>query len=156
MLNNVELIGRLGRDPESKESRFGDFVTFGLATSEYWRDKNTGEKREKTQWHNVVIFNEHIAKVASQYCHKGDLVYIQGALEHREYEKDGEKRYATEVVVKQFTGKLIMLGSKGAARNDDFEADPPAGGSTVPKGRPGAKRAGQSPRTTIEDDEIPF
>jgi len=161
MLNNVELIGRLGADPEEHSSKFGDFVTLSLATSESWKDKNSGERKEKTEWHRITIYNEGLARVASQYARKGQLIYVQGQLETTKYEKNGEDRYSTQVVVKPFNGKFIMLDR--AKSDDDSDERPktkPRGDGnsfTGPKnkasGRPGSGRAGQ---TSFDDDGIPF
>ena len=108
-VNKVILIGNLGRDPEVRTMPSGDkMVSFSLATTESWRDKNTGERRDKTEWHNIVIFNENLGRVAEQYCKKGSKIYIEGQLQTREYQdKDGNQRRATEVVLQRFTGKRM-------------------------------------------------
>lgn len=113
MLNKVELIGRVGKDPEIKSSSNGNqFAVFSLATSEKWKDKQ-GNKQEKTEWHNVVCFNESLVKVISQYVNKGDMLYIEGKLQTRKWQaNDGSDRYSTEVILENYNSKLIMLGSK--------------------------------------------
>lgn len=117
------LIGRVGKDPEIHKTQAGKKIaSFSLATSETWKDKNTGEKREKTEWHNIVIYNEGIAGVVEKYVHKGSQIYIEGALQTRKWQdKDGKDRYTTEVVLQGFNGQLILLDGKKAdnTRQDD-------------------------------------
>ena len=110
-VNKVILIGNLGKDPEVRRLNSGDqVVNFTLATSENWRDKNSGERKEKTEWHNVVIFNENIGKVVEQYCKKGSKVYVEGQLQTRKWQdKDGNDRYTTEIVLQRFRGELTLL-----------------------------------------------
>ena len=143
-VNKVILIGNLGKDPESR--RFpsgGQVVSFSLATSESWRDKATGERKEKTEWHNVSIFNEGLCKVAEQYLRKGSKVYIEGSLQTRKWQdKDGNDRYTTEVVLQAFNGLLTMLDKpkdEAPRSSDDFGKTPAASGSAAPI-----------------DDDIPF
>ena len=113
-VNKVTLIGHLGKDPEVRNTRDGrKVVNFSVATSESWKDKNTGEKREQTEWHNIVIFNERIGEIAEKYLTKGSKVYLEGALQTRKWEKDGIDRYSTEIALKAFDGKLVLLGDKG-------------------------------------------
>src|SRR5215468_5478911 len=114
-VNKVILVGNLGKDPEIRRLNSGEpVVNLRIATSESWRDKQSGERREKTEWHRVVIFNENIAKVAEQYLRKGAKVYIEGALQTRKYtDKDGAEKYTTEVVIQRFNGNLTMLDGKG-------------------------------------------
>ena len=114
-VNKVILIGNLGKDPEVRRLNSGDqVVNFTLATSESWRDKNSGERKEKTEWHNVVIFNENLGKVVEQYCKKGSKVYVEGQLQTRKWQdKDGADRYTTEVVLQRFRGELTLLDSRG-------------------------------------------
>lgn len=114
-VNKVILIGNLGRDPEARTMPSGDkIVTFSIATTESWRDKSTGERKDKTEWHNVAIFNENLGRVAEQYCKKGSKVYIEGQLQTREYtDRDGNQRKATEVVLQRFRGELTLLDSRG-------------------------------------------
>lgn len=123
-LNKVMLIGNLGRDPEVRRLNSGEpVVNFSVATSETWRDKSTGERRERTEWHNIVIFNENLAKVAEQYLKKGTKVYIEGQLQTREYQdKDGNQRKATEIVLQRYRGELTILTGRGeqGGGDDDY------------------------------------
>ena len=113
-VNKVILVGNLGADPEVRRLNSGDaVVNLRIATSESWRDRNSGERKEKTEWHQVVIFNENLAKVAEQYLKKGMKVYLEGALQTRKWEKDGVERYSTEVVLQKFRGELQMLDARG-------------------------------------------
>jgi single-strand DNA-binding protein len=156
MKNRAELIGRLGSDPEIRRTQDGrPIANFTLATSETWRDKATGEKRERTEWHRVVIFSEGPAKVAEQYLKKGALVAIEGKIQTREWEdQTGVKRYTTEIVLTGYDAALHMLGSPGGNR------PPPAEGEGSYGARPtgGRQAAGTSPASTAPDydDEIPF
>jgi single-strand DNA-binding protein len=113
-VNKVILIGHLGRDPEVRRTNAGDaVVSFSLACTESWRDKATGERRDRTEWVNIVIFNEGIGKVAEQYCKKGSKIYIEGQLQTREFtDKDGNQRKSTEVVLQRFRGELTLLDSR--------------------------------------------
>lgn len=156
-LNKVILIGNLGKDPEERRLNSGDaVVSFSIATSDRWKDKATGERREKTEWHNIVIFNENLGRVAMQYLKKGSSVYIEGALQTRKWQdKEGHDKYTTEVVLQKFRGELTLLGSKsstGEASNDDFAA------SGSGSGGGGYKKAatGGGPSGGELDDEIPF
>ena len=118
-VNKVILVGNLGRDPEVRQSQAGaTIVNFSVATSDSWKDKNTGERREKTEWHRVVIFSEGLANIAEQYLRKGSKVYLEGSLQTREYEKDGIKRYSTEVVLQGFNSTMTMLDTKGGGGGD--------------------------------------
>lgn len=154
-VNKVILIGHLGRDPESRKTQAGDLVvSLRIATGESWRDKQTGERREKTEWHNVVIFNEGIAKVAEQYTRKGSKIYIEGQLQTREWtDKDNVKRYSTEVVLQRFRGELKLLDGKSdhgdAPAGDEPRRDP------APNGYAAAKGGAAPPRGDLDDD-IPF
>ncbi|MCW1917707.1 single-stranded DNA-binding protein [Rhodobacter sp. KR11] len=114
-VNKVILVGNLGRDPEVRTfSNGGKVVNLRIATSETWRDKQSGERKEKTEWHSVAIFNENLAKIAEQYLRKGSTVYIEGALETRKWQdQSGADRYTTEVVVARFRGELTLLGGRG-------------------------------------------
>eukprot|EP01037_Dinobryon_pediforme_P048694 gene48694-biopygen19418 len=113
-VNKVILIGNLGRDPEVRRMNSGDaVVNFSIATTESWRDKASGERKERTEWHNVVVFNENLGKIAEQYLKKGSKVYIEGQLQTREYtDKDGNQRKSTEVVLQRFRGELTLLDSR--------------------------------------------
>ena len=153
-VNKVILVGNLGKDPEIRTLNSGDRVAnLRIATSENWRDKATGERKEKTEWHSVVIFNENIVKVAEQYLKKGSSVYIEGSLQTRKWtDQAGVEKYSTEVVLQKFRGELTMLGgrgdSSGASGGDDYSAASFGGGGL-------AKASG--PKESFElDDEIPF
>ena len=114
-VNKVILVGNLGKDPEVRRLNSGDqVVNFSVATSETWRDKNSGERKESTEWHNVVIFNENLGKVAEQYCKKGTKVYLEGQLQTRKWQdQNGNDRYTTEIVLQRFRGELQLLDSRG-------------------------------------------
>ena len=114
-VNKVILVGNLGRDPEVRSMQDGGkIVQLSVATSENWRDRNTGERRERTEWHRVVIFNENLAKVAEQYLRKGSKVYIEGQIQTRKWQdNNGADRYSTEIVLNRFRGELQMLDSRG-------------------------------------------
>lgn len=113
-VNKVILVGNLGTDPEAKSfSNGGEVVNFSLATSESWNDKQSGEKREKTEWHKVAIFNENLGRIAKQYLKKGSKVYLEGQLQTRKWQgQDGQDRYTTEVVLQRFRGELTLLGGR--------------------------------------------
>ena len=145
-VNKVILVGNLGRDPEVRRLTSGDpVVNLSVATSESWRDKASGERKERTEWHRVVIFNENLAKVAEQYLRKGAKVYIEGQLQTRKYtDKDGAERYSTEVVLQKYRGELTMLDGRG----DSDRSDRPA--------MAGASEGGRSFERAELDDEIPF
>ena len=114
-VNKVILVGNLGKDPEVRRMTSGEpVVNLSVATSETWRDKASGERKERAEWHRVVIFNENLAKVAEQYLRKGAKVYLEGALQTRKWtDKEGAERYSTEVVLQRFRGELVMLDSRG-------------------------------------------
>jgi len=160
-INKVILIGNLGRDPEVRHSQAGNkIVTFSVATSDSWKDKQTGERREKTEWHRVVIFSEGLAGIAENYLRKGSKVYIEGSLQTREWEKDGIKRYSTEVVLQGFNSTLTMLDSKGGGESDYAPPSEPeyAGGGNGGGnggGGNGGGNGGKAPSAEL-DDEIPF
>ena len=123
-VNKVIIVGNLGRDPEIRSMPNGDRIAnLSIATSETWRDKSSGERKEKTEWRRVVIFNDNIVKVVENYVKKGSTVYIEGALQTRKWtDKDGVEKYSTEVVVGKFNGQLTMLGGKsegGSSGSDD-------------------------------------
>jgi single-strand DNA-binding protein len=161
-INKVILVGNLGRDPEVRYSQAGDkIVNMSVATSERWKDKTTGEPREKTEWHRVVIFNERLADVAEKYLKKGSKVYVEGQLQTRKWTgNDGQERYTTEVVLQRFRGELTMLDSRGGrdANAGNGGAEPPdwdgadAGASSgaAQGGGKGGRKGGDL------DDEIPF
>ena len=130
-VNKVTLIGNVGKDPEVRRMTNGDpVVNLSIATSETWKDKASGERKEKTEWHRVVIFNDHIAKVAEAYVKKGSKVYLEGALQTRKWtDKDGAEKYSTEIVVQKFKGELVLLGEKGGnaapSASNDLDDDLP-------------------------------
>ena len=164
-VNKVIIIGNLGRDPEIRSFPNGGKVcNLRIATSERWRDKNTGERRDKTEWHNIVIFNENLGRVAEQYCKKGSKIYIEGQLQTREYQdKDGNQRRATEVVLQRFRGELTLLdsrNSRGGEEGQSFERGSSGGG--YGGGRSGGGGGDRRPaavgggRSMDLDDDIPF
>ena len=132
-VNKVILVGNVGRDPEVRRLNSGEPVaSFSVATSETWRDKASGERKERTEWHNVVIFNENLAKIAEQYLKKGSKVYLEGQLQTRKFtDKNGAERQTTEVVLQRYRGELTLLDSRGsgAAVGGDFGAEDRGGGS---------------------------
>ncbi len=145
-VNKVILVGNLGADPEVRHTQDGrPIVNLRLATSESWRDKSSGEKREKTEWHRVVIFSEGLAKVAEQYLHKGSKVYIEGQLQTRKWQdQSGQDRYSTEVVLSGFNGTMTMLDSRSGGQSDNAGF---SGGSTG---------GGNDFAAEDMNDEIPF
>ena len=165
-VNKVILVGNLGRDPEVRTMPSGDkMVSFSLATTESWRDKNTGERRDKTEWHNVVIFNENLGRVAEQYCRKGSKIYIEGQLQTREYQdKDGNQRRATEVVLQRFRGELTLLDSRNARGGEEGQSLERGSSGGGYGGRSGGGAAGGDRRPAAVgggrsmdlDDDIPF
>ena len=120
-VNKAILVGRVGKDPEVRSMSSGDRVaSFSLATAETWKDKSTGERKEKTEWHNVVIFNDGLVKVAENYLRKGSKVYIEGAIQTRKWtDKDGNERYSTEIVLQRYGGQLVLLSEKSGERSHD-------------------------------------
>lgn len=172
-VNKVILVGNLGRDPEIRRTQDGrPIANLRVATSENWRDKNSGERREKTEWHSVVIFNENLCKVVEQYLKKGSKVYIEGALQTRKWQdQQGQERYSTEVVLQGFNGTLTMLDGRpgGGGMSDsgqsDYGADDFGGGSSGGGAYSEPRRAGRGagggngggkPFDKQLDDEIPF
>jgi single-strand DNA-binding protein len=163
-VNKVILVGNIGRDPEVRRTGAGDpVVSFSLATSESWRDKASGERKERTEWHNIVIFNENLGKIAEQYCKKGTKIYLEGQLQTREYtDRDGNQRKATEVVLTRFRGELTLLDSR--SRGEDtgaggtFEGSTPSSGRSPPMDKGAERRpaSGPSRAADIIDDDIPF
>lgn len=156
-VNKVILVGNLGADPEVRRLPSGDpVVNMRIATSETWRDRQSGERKERTEWHNVAIFNDQLAKVAEQYLKKGAKVYLEGQLQTRKWEKDGIERYTTEVVLQKFRGELQMLDSRGQGGGGDYVSDRGSdrGGSDFGQSRPGNDRPAGGSRDM--DDEIPF
>lgn len=121
MFNRVTLIGNLGKDPEIKTTNGGKkFARFSIATSERWRDRETGEQKEKTEWHNVVVWGDGLAKVVEQYVKKGSQIFVEGSISYREHTDDaGIKRFYTDIVVQAGSGVIKLLGRNGSARRDD-------------------------------------
>jgi len=119
-VNKVILVGNLGADPEIRRLNSGDQVaSLRIATSESWRDRNTGERRERTEWHSVVIFNDHLVKLVEQYLKKGSKIYIEGQLQTRKWQdSQGNDRYTTEIVLQKYRGELHMLDSRGGGGGD--------------------------------------
>ena len=162
-INKVILVGNLGRDPEVRATQDGSkIVNLSLATSERWKDRNSGEQREKTEWHRVVIFNENLGRIAEQYLRKGSTCYIEGQLQTRKWtDQQGVEKYTTEVVMQRYRGELTLLGGRGdsqmgggsyAGDSDNFGSTPadsgrPAGGGITP---PPMRDASDL------DDDIPF
>jgi len=124
-VNKVILVGNLGADPEIRRTQDGrPIVNLRLATTDTWRDKTTGERRERTEWHRVVIFNENLAKVAEQYLKKGSKIYVEGQLQTRKWQdQQGQDRYSTEVVLQGFSSQLTMLDRAGGGGSADFGSD---------------------------------
>jgi len=156
-VNKVILVGNLGRDPEVRRLNSGaSVVNLRVATSESWRDKNTGERQERTEWHNVVIYNENLGKIAEQYLKKGSKVYVEGQLQTRKWQdQSGQDRYTTEVVLSRFRGELTLLDragdNVGAGGDSDFGRATP-----MDNGRGGNPRPGGVSLAEELDDEIPF
>jgi single-strand DNA-binding protein len=167
-VNKVILVGNVGRDPEVRRMNSGDaVVNFSLATSESWKDKATGERKEKTEWHNIVIFNENIGKIAEQYCKKGTKIYLEGQLQTREFtDKDGNQRKTTEVVLQRYRGELTLLdsrsgGGRGESESVGYGGD--GGGQSFGRSSPMERTSERRPAAPAGgrggapiDDDIPF
>lgn len=157
-INSVTLVGRVGQDPEYRKFlNGGEVIEFSMATSETWKDKNSGERKEKTQWHRVKVFNENAIKVVRDYVSKGSMVGVEGALEYSEWEKDGQKHKSAEVVIKPFYGKLHLMGSKDD--NTSRGGEGRGGDSGSRGGDDSGDRGRQDQRgnfTRDMDDDIPF
>ncbi len=155
-LNRVMLIGNLGKDPEVRRTQDGrPIANLSLATSQSWRDKTTGERKEKTEWHRVVIFNEGLAKVAEQYLRKGAKIYVEGALQTRKWtDQAGVDKYSTEVILQGFQCTLTMLDGRNAGGDDDDRSD--FGGGSDRPARSSAAGSRSSMRNSDLDDDIPF
>jgi single-strand DNA-binding protein len=155
-VNKVILIGNLGRDPEIRSTQDGTRVAnLSVATSESWRDKNSGERREKTEWHRVVIFNDRIVDVAEKYLHKGSKIYLEGQLQTRKWtDQSGQEKYTTEVVLQRFRGELTMLDGRPSGAEAGGGYSEPAHESPS---HAGPSSGGRAPSSGGElDDEIPF
>jgi single-strand DNA-binding protein len=157
-VNKVILVGNLGADPEIKRTQDGrPIANLSVATSDTWRDKNTGERKEKTEWHRVVIFNEGLCRIAEQYLKKGAKVYLEGQLQTRKWQdKDGKDRYTTEVVLQNFNSALTMLDGKSSGGS--FGADDSGGdfGSSGPSRSAPPRRVAAGGRNDDMNDDIPF
>ncbi len=155
-VNKVILVGHLGRDPEVRRMNNGEqLCNLRLATSETWRDKATGERRERTEWHQIVVFNENLVRVAEQYLKKGSKVFIEGQLQTRKWnDQSGVERYSTEVVLTRFRGELVMLGD--AKGGGDGGGHTERQGSGADAGGGGGGFGQGSAFRRMDDDEIPF
>jgi single-strand DNA-binding protein len=165
-VNKVILVGNVGKDPEVRRLNNGEpVVTLSIATSESWRDKATGERKEKTEWHKVVIFNEGLAKVAEQYVRKGSKLYIEGQLQTRKWaDQSGVEKYTTEVVLQRFRGEMTLLDGRqggGAGEEAGQMEDRSSGGSSFGRSSPAERRpapasSGGGRASSGLDDDIPF
>ncbi|MEZ0167179.1 single-stranded DNA-binding protein [Microvirga sp. TS319] len=164
-VNKVILVGNLGRDPEVRRLSNGEpVVNLRIATSETWKDKATGERKEKTEWHSVVIFNENLGRVAEQYLKKGSKVYIEGQLQTRKWtDQSGQEKYTTEVVLQRFRGEMTILdGRSGGGASSEYGDEEPgqiSRGGDFGRSSPMERRpepAGASSRRSDFDDDIPF
>jgi single-strand DNA-binding protein len=154
-VNKVILIGNLGRDPEIRSTQDGlRIATLSVATSESWRDKASGERKERTEWHRVVIFNDKLVEIVEKYLKKGAKVYLEGALQTRKWtDNSGQERYTTEVVLQRYRGELTMLDGRGGG-GGGFAQDPPA--EELAAAGAGAGRGERRAPVQELDDEIPF
>jgi single-strand DNA-binding protein len=162
-VNKVILVGNLGADPEVRRMGSGEpVVNLRIATSESWRDKQSGERKEKTEWHTVVIFNENLAKVAEQYLKKGSTVYLEGQLQTRKWQdKTGADRYSTEIVLQRYRGEMTLLGGRGDGGGmaaGGGQAEDRSGGGDFGRSAPMERRPAMSGggRPNDMDDDIPF
>lgn len=149
-VNKVILVGNVGKDPDIRQfNNGGQVCNFPVATSERWRDKQTGEQREVTQWHNIVVFNENLVKIIGDYVKKGSRLYIEGALQTRKWQdRDGNDRWTTEVVLTRFRGDLVLLDSRGSGSA--------YGGESSQHNELPSSDAGKEDDFNINDDDIPF
>ena len=155
-VNKVILVGNLGRDPEVRHTQDGKkIVNLSVATSESWRDRGTGERKERTEWHRVVIFNENLADVAEKYLRKGAKVFIEGQLQTRKWQdqQSGQDRYTTEVVLQRYRGELTMLDGRGESSGSSPDFGGEMASASGPSG--GGASGGRSGKSDL-DDEIPF
>lgn len=161
-INKVILVGNLGADPEVRSLPSGGQVAnLRIATSERWKDRNTGEQRERTEWHRVVIFNDGLAKVAQNYLKKGSKVYIEGQIQTRKWEKDGQEQYTTEIVLQGFNSTLVMLDGRGGGGDQSSSGGEFGGGygGGAPRQQFGGNQRPQSAPAFDGggyDDDIPF
>ena len=163
-VNKVILVGNLGKDPESRSfQNGGKVVSFSVATSENWKDKNSGERKDRTEWHNVSIFSEGLARVAEQYLKKGSKVYLEGQLETRKWQdKDGNDRYTTDVVLRNFNSSMVLLDSREGAASGarsgggDWDRDEAPRGNFGGGGASGGGMSRPSAFDSDLDDDVPF
>jgi single-strand DNA-binding protein len=164
-VNKVILVGNLGADPEIRSLNSGDRVAnLRIATSETWRDRSSGERKEKTEWHRVVIFNDNLVKVAEQYLRKGSKVYIEGAIQTRKWtDQSGQEKYSTEIVLQKFRGELTMLDGRGDGERDssgggggDYGGGYGGGGGGFGGGQRNQSSGPREDFSADLDDEIPF
>jgi single-strand DNA-binding protein len=160
-VNKVILVGNLGKDPEIRRTQDGrPIANLSIATSETWRDKGTGERKEKTEWHRVVIFNEGLCKVAEQYLKKGAKVYIEGALQTRKWtDNNNVEKYSTEVVLQGFNSTLTMLDGRSGGGGGSFGSDDQGGGDfgvSSPSSSAPRRAVAAGSRSNDMDDDIPF
>jgi len=157
-VNKVILIGNIGNDPEIKTMQSGDKIAnFSVATSESWKDKVSGERKERTEWHRVVVFNQGLMNVCENYLKKGSKVYIEGQMETRSWEKEGQKVYTTEVVLRPYRGEITMLDSRnsGAGAGGGFASPSQGDYGSGGFGSPSPSTSSRAPVDELED-EIPF
>jgi len=168
MLNKVILIGRLGKDPDIRTTQSGERVAnMSLATSESWRDKSTGERRERAEWHTVIVWNDGLVKVIEQYVKKGSKIYVEGQLQTRKWQdRDGNDRYSTEIVLKPYRGQLVLLGDKSgdgqaSGQTSGGYADKSGGDYGAASGSHSGNTTAQAAQTSHQrpfddDEDIPF
>jgi single-strand DNA-binding protein len=164
-VNKVIIVGNLGREPEVRYAQDGSkIVNFSVATSEIWKDKGSGERKERTEWHRIVIFNDHLADVAERFLHKGSKVYLEGQLQTRKWtDNTGAEKYTTEVVLSKFRGELALLDARGSGGgSQEFSSEPAMVGNSAPAAMasaggsaPAAAKAADHSFDDLEDD-IPF
>lgn len=158
-VNKVILVGNLGKDPEIRTMQSGDkMCSFSIATSESWKDKNSGERQERTEWHKIVVWNQNIVNVAERYLKKGAKVYVEGQLETRKWQdqQSGQDKYTTEVVLRPFRGELTMLDSKGGGDGGGAYRDQGGGQSQQSAPPPQQRQPASQTRVDELEDEIPF
>ncbi len=157
-VNKVILIGNLGKDPEIRRTQDGrPIANLRIATTDTWRDKATGERREKTEWHSVVIFNENLCRIAEQYLKKGAKIFVEGSLQTRKWQgQDGQDRYSTEVVLQGFNGNLTMLDGRSSSSGMQENGQADYGGSDNGNGGGGKSASSKGGFDKQLDDEIPF
>ncbi|MDP9196155.1 MAG: single-stranded DNA-binding protein [Pseudomonadota bacterium] len=153
-VNKVILVGNVGKDPEIRTMQNGGRVaSFSIATSESWKDKNTGERREKTEWHRIAVYSDALVGIIERFVRKGSKLFVEGALETRKWtDQSGQERYTTEVVLKQFRGELTLLDSRSGGDSSPVQGQ---AAEYAPAGERGAE-GGRTSRTADLDDEIPF